>query len=42
MDADFPWIDPADTGYTVEEFDPERDTAPAGGPDDCSGHEEEA
>lgn len=27
---DFPWLDPADTGYEVEPYDPETDEAPRG------------
>lgn len=34
---DFPWIDPADTGYEVEPYDP-ADEAPEGDPaHDCTG-----
>jgi hypothetical protein len=36
--ADFPWVDPDDTGYEVEPYEPETDVAPAGGAEVCSGH----
>lgn len=40
MHDDFPWTDDADTGYTVEPYDPDRDEAPPGGARDCGGEPE--
>ena len=34
---EFPWTDPADPGYEVDTFDPDRDAAPQGAGDDCTG-----
>ena len=39
--TEFPWEDPADTGFTSEPFNPETDVAPEGGPFDCTGHGDE-
>lgn len=33
----FAWLDPDDSGYEVEPFDPDRDTAPEGAEHDCAG-----
>lgn len=38
--SDFPWVDPGDTGYEIERFDPAVDSAPSGEGDDCTGEED--
>lgn len=35
-----PLLDPLDVGYELDDFDPERDSAPAGAGHDCSGDQE--